>query len=346
MNRRSALLPTAALLLVTAIWGSTFVILKGALEHVGAADFLAVRFVLAALVTLPFAWSRLRRLSLRSWGAGLALGGLYGVAQLLQTVGLRTTAASVSGFITGMYVVLTPLLMVILFRTRISRKVAISSSLALVGLGVLSLQGTAIGTGELITLAGSAVYALHIIVLGLLARNENPVALTSTQLVGIAVVCSVAAVPGGVSVPGTWAVWGPLLYMVTVAGIVTMFLQTWAQGHIPATTAAVVMTFEPVFAALFALVLGAEQLTVRLVMGGSLILIAMLVSESGSSGTGDGDRDDEGGGRSAPPRAGGTHPVGSPDDTTTDGLQRSDAPNIAARRPLAAQLLTDVPRTC
>lgn len=291
MNRVTTALPTAALLLVTAIWGSTFVILKGVLDHVGAADFLSVRFVLAALVTLPFAWDRLRRLQLHSWGAGLALGGVYGVAQILQTVGLRTTDASVSGFITGMYVVLTPLLMVVLFRTRIPRTVAVSSALALVGLGVLSLQGAVLGTGELVTLAGSAVYALHIILLGLLARDEDPLALTTTQLIGIAVVCTAAAVPGGVAVPATWQVWAPLLYMVTIAGIATMFLQTWAQRHLAATSAAVVMTFEPVFAAAFALVLGEERLTPRLVVGGTLILLAMFLGEARPGQDADADAD-------------------------------------------------------
>lgn len=279
MNRHPAVLPTAALLLVTAIWGSTFVVLKGVLEHVGAADFLAVRFVLAAVLMVGLTWSRLRPLQRRSWGSGLALGGVYGVAQILQTVGLRTTDASVSGFITGMYVVLTPLLMLLLFRTRLPRSAVVASGLALVGLAVLSLQGAAIGTGELITLAGSAVYALHIILLGLLARDEDPLALTTTQLVGIAAVCVVAAVPGGVTVPSTWQVWGPLLYMVTAAGIATMFLQTWAQRHLAATSAAVVMTFEPVFAAIFALLLGDDRLTVRLVVGGALIVGAMLLGE-------------------------------------------------------------------
>lgn len=272
-------LPVAALLLVTALWGSTFIILKDALDHISPTDFLTVRFAIAAAVMVALTGRRLLDLDRIRWAQGLGLGALYGVAQILQTVGLRTTDASVSGFITGMYVVLTPAVLVLLTRTAPPGRVLLSSVMALSGLAVLSLTGTSLSTGAMITFAGSVVYALHIVALGRLAEGQDTMTLTATQMVGIALVCAAAGLPGGVEVPKTAAVWGPVLYMALATGIATMFLQTWAQARMSPTRAAVVMTCEPVFAALFAIALGDEQLTGRLAVGGALIVSAMLLSE-------------------------------------------------------------------
>lgn len=273
-------LAALALVAVTAIWGSTFFILKDALDHVSPADFLAVRFCLAALILLPATWGRLKRLTRGQWLRGVGLGAIYGVAQILQTVGLTTTDASVSGFVTGMYVVITPVLLVLICRTRIQPTTALASLLALAGLGVLSLSGASVSTGALITFGGSVVYALHIVALGVLARDADPLTLTTTQMIGIALVCLAAGAPDGIAVPGTTAVWGPLLYMVLASGIVTMGLQTWAQARLSATRTAVIMTLEPVFAALFAILVGQDQLSLRLLVGGGLVLAAMLLGES------------------------------------------------------------------
>lgn len=274
-----AALPVTALLSVTAVWGSTFIILKGALDHVGAADFLAVRFSIAAAVMVGLTGARLRLLGPGQWARGLGLGALYGTAQLLQTVGLRTTDASVSGFITGMYVVLTPLIVLLMGGAPLGRRGLLASGTALAGLACLSLSGTALSPGAMITLAGSMVYALHIVALGRVARGQEAMVLTATQMVGIALVCAAAALPGGIGVPATARVWGPVLYMALASGILTMLLQTWAQARMSPTRAAVIMTCEPVFAALFAVALGDESLSARLLVGGGLILVAMLLSE-------------------------------------------------------------------
>ncbi|MDO4242372.1 MAG: DMT family transporter [Actinomyces sp.] len=277
-----AALPVTALLVVTALWGSTFIILKDALDHIEPADFLAVRFAIAATVMVALTGRRLLELDRRRWVQGLGLGALYGIAQILQTVGLRTTDASVSGFITGMYVVLTPAILVAVTRTAPSARVVTASAMALAGLAVLSLTGTSLSTGAMITFGGSVVYALHIVALSRVAHEHEAMTLTATQMVGIALVCAAAGVPGGVEVPGTASVWGPVLYMALATGIGTMFLQTWAQARMSPTRAAVVMTCEPVFAALFAIALGDETLSGRLALGGALIVSAMLLSEMSS----------------------------------------------------------------
>jgi drug/metabolite transporter (DMT)-like permease len=273
------LLATLGLTGVTAVWGSTFFLIKDVLEHMPVLDFLGVRFAIAAVVMVIAFWRHLRRLDARAWRRGALLGLVYGVAQILQTAGLATTDASVSGFITGMYVVLTPLLGALLLRQRTSAATWLAVVLATAGLAVLSLKGLAVGTGEALTLASAAVYALHILGLGAWSTQRDAVGLSTVQMIVIAVVCLGSASTDGVTLPPTGGAWVAVVYMALVAGAGALLVQTWAQSHLTATRAAIVMTTEPVFAALFAVLFGGEVLGIRVVFGGALVLAAMYIVE-------------------------------------------------------------------
>ena len=280
MRRSGPGLATLALVGVTAAWGSTFPLIKDVVERVPVLDFLAVRFAVAAACLLVLAPRTLRRLSPQARRRGVALGLLYGVAQVLQTVGLQHTSASVSGFVTGTYVVLTPLLGALLLRQRVGPLMWAAVALATAGLAVLSLRGaTSFGYGEALTLAAAAIYALHILALGRWATARDAVGLSVVQMVVIAVVCGLGAAPGGIALPQTPADWTAVLYTAVVAGALTLIAQTWAQSQLPATRAAIVMTLEPVFAAGFAVAFGGEDLTARMVAGGALVVAAMYVAE-------------------------------------------------------------------
>jgi len=273
---------TLALLVVTAIWGSTFFIIKDAVSLIDPIDFLAVRFAVGAAIPAAIFWRRLRRLTATQWQIGLALGGLYGLAQIVQTVGLQTTAASVSGFITGTYVVLTPIIMWIAFRARLNARTWIAVGLAIVGLAVLSLTGIGGGgVGEALTLVGATLYAVHIVLLDRWSRSMDALSLAIVQLIGVALTAGFLGLPGGYHVPADPGVWGAIAYTAVVAGIVTMLLQTWAQRHITPTRVALLMTFEPVFASAFAVGFGGEAVTLRLIAGGALILLATLLGITG-----------------------------------------------------------------
>jgi drug/metabolite transporter (DMT)-like permease len=270
-----------ALLSVTAAWGSTFFLIKDVVTRIPPADFLAVRFALAAVVLFAVAPHTVRRLSPAQWRHGIALGAVYGLAQILQTVGLAHTSASVSGFVTGMYVVFTPLLAAVVLRRRIGRVTWIAVAVATVGLASLSLRGFALGYGEVITLAGAALYAVHILGLGVWSVGRDAFGLSIVQMGTIAVVCLLFAVPGGITLPATTGDWVGMLYMALVAGALALVVQTWAQAHLPATRAAVIMTMEPVFASGFAIAFGSESLTLRMLFGGGLVLGAMYLAELG-----------------------------------------------------------------
>jgi drug/metabolite transporter (DMT)-like permease len=289
-------LAVLGLLAVTAAWGSTFFLLKGVVERVPVSDFLAARFALAAVAVWLLAPGAVRRLTPTQRRHGVALGLVYGLAQLLQTFGLQHTSASVSGFVTGMYVVFTPLLGALLLRARIGRTVWIGVALATAGLAALSLQGFAIGGGEALTLASALLYGAHIVGLGAWSSARSAMGLTIVQLITITAVCSIGAVPGGLVLPATGGDWFSLVYMALIAGAGALVVQTWAQAHLAPTRAAIIMTMEPVWAATFAVLFGGERLGPRVLLGGGLVLAAMYLVELGPRGPGEQDVAEEVGG--------------------------------------------------
>ena len=278
-DRRTTLLAAAALLALAACWGSTFFLIKDLLDRVPTLDFLALRFTVASLALLVVAPKALGRLSPVVRKHAVVLGALYGVAQILQTAGLASTPASISGFVTGLYVVFTPLLAAAILRTRIPPITWAAVLLATVGLGVLALNGFSIGYGELITLASAVLYALHIVGLGAWSTAQDAVGMTILQVMVIAVICTLATAPDGIVLPDRTSDWVAVLYMAVVVGALGLLGQTWAQAHLPPTRSAIIMSMEPVFASLFAVWLGGEDVTTRLLLGGGMVLAAMLTVE-------------------------------------------------------------------
>ena len=277
---RTELLAFLALLAMTAAWGSTFFLIKDVVTRIPPADLLALRFAIASVALAIIAAPRLH-LSRTVLTYGALLGLLYGSAQILQTAGLAHTAASVSGFVTGLYVVATPLLTALILKRRIPRLTWLAAGLATVGLGVLALHGFAIGYGELLTLIAAVIYAGHIVALGRFSTSETTLSLSLVQLIMITLVSAVAAFwPTGGSAPGIQLPssvhdWLVVLYLALIASALTMVLQTWAQAHIEPSRAAVIMAMEPVWAAAFAVALGGERITLRMIIGGLAIVSAM-----------------------------------------------------------------------
>lgn len=278
-SRAQTWLAALALLAITALWGSTFFLIKDLLDRVPTLDFLAIRFAIASLAMLAVAPRAVARLSAESRRHAMVLGVVYGAAQILQTAGLAHTPASVSGFITGMYVVFTPLFAAAILKTRINAVTWCAVALATAGLGVLSLNGLSIGYGESITLVSALLYALHIVGLGAWSKPAEALGMSILQIMVITAVCFVATVPDGIVLPSTGRDWLSIVYMALFAGALAMLGQTWAQAHLPPTRTALIMSMEPVFAAFFAVLFGNESLTVRMLTGGLMVLTAMVVVE-------------------------------------------------------------------
>jgi drug/metabolite transporter (DMT)-like permease len=273
-----------ALLVMAAVWGSTFLLIKDLVTRIPVADLLAIRFAIAALALGLIVGPRVQ-ISRPVLAQGALLGLLYGSAQVLQTVGLAHTSASVSGFVTGLYVVATPLLTAVILRRRIANITWFAVFLALFGLAVLALRGFTLGYGELLTVIAALLYARHIVALGRFSTPETAISLSLVQLSVIALMCAVAALwltPGsgpGIQLPATGHDWLIVLYLALAASALTMVLQTWAQARIEPPRAAVIMAMEPVWAAAFAVALGGESVTARMVIGGLAIVSAMYLVE-------------------------------------------------------------------
>ncbi|HXD38118.1 MAG TPA: DMT family transporter [Rhodanobacter sp.] len=277
--RQTTTLATLGLLAMTAVWGSTFVLIKDVVGRMPVADFLAVRFLIGAGVMLALFARPVWRLGRQQLVRGLLLGALYGAGQLLQTWGLALIAPSVSGFVTGMYVVFTPILAVLLLRRRMPAVTWLAVALSTAGLALLSLNGLSVDLGVWLTLASAALYGLHIVGLGQWSRPGEAFGMSAVQMLAIAAVCLLATAPHGPMWPPDRNAWLAILYMALVAGAGAMLMQTWAQSHLSATRAAIVMTTEPVFAAAFAVLFGSDVLGWRMLAGGALVLAAMYLVE-------------------------------------------------------------------
>jgi len=272
---------TISLVVVTAIWGSTFVVVKNAVERMPVMDFLAWRFAIAAVVMVAARPTAIRSLDRRGWVAGVLLGLALGAGYVAQTYGLQHTPASISGFITGLFVVFTPLCSAVILRTRITATTWFAVGLATVGLGLISLRGFSIGSGEAITLLCAVAFALHIVGLGEWSSSYDAAALAVVQLTTVAVMSIVIAAPSSLAPPPDGKAWGAVLLTAIAATSIAFFVQTWAQAHLPPTRAAVVMTMEPVFAGIFGVAVGGDSLDARIIAGAALVLVAMYVVELG-----------------------------------------------------------------
>lgn len=271
----------AALVAVTAVWGSTFVVVKDAVARMPVMDFLAWRFAIAALVMLAVRPRSVGQLDAVGRRRGVVLGLALGAGYVTQTFGLQHTPASVSGFITGLFVVFTPLCSAALLRKRVDRATWIGVALATGGLALLSLHGVAIGSGAGVTLLCAIAFALHIVGLGEWSAAHDAAGLAVVQLSTVAVISIVAAAPDSLAPPPDAKAWGAVLLTAIAATAVAFFVQTWAQAHLDPTRAAVVMTMEPVFAGLFGVAFGGDPVSVRVVTGALLVLTAMYTVELG-----------------------------------------------------------------
>jgi drug/metabolite transporter (DMT)-like permease len=264
-----------ALLTVAMAWGWAFVIMKDAIQRQSVNNFLFTRFVLGVVAMILIRPQVLKLINkdllLRAGTAGIFLGLGY----IFQTLGLERTGAAITGFVTGLYIVLTPLFAWLFLKEKISRFVWICIAIATIGLGFLSIHGFSVGFGELLVFVSAIFYALHIISLSQWSSGRDPYAMTLVQLVMCAFLAGIASIPRGYSPPPDSGVWGVVVFTSIFATAIAFIIQTWAQAHMTSTRVAVILTMEVVFAAIFAIAFGGETLTLQSAIGGILVVGAM-----------------------------------------------------------------------
>ncbi len=268
-----------ALILVAVSWGAAFVLMKDAINAQPFYDFLATRFTIATLIMIAVRPQVLRDMNSEMLKKGAVLGLLLGGGYITQTIGLEMTTAAITGFVTGLYVVLTPLLAWFLLRETVERKVIIGVALATAGLALISITGLSVEVGQLWVVICALLFAAHIIGLGKWSAGLNTYALTVVQLGVVSVVSWAGALVDGYQAPPTGDVWFAVLFTAVFATAIAFFVQTWAQSHMDAARVAIILTSEVVFAAAIAVMVGQEALTLKTIAGGSLMIASMLVAE-------------------------------------------------------------------
>ena len=268
-------LASLALLAVAASWGLTFVTMKDALNRQSVNSFLFYRFAIAAIVLLIVHPQIIRKLNWDVIKHGGIPGLFLGAGFIVQTYGLHMTTAAVTGFITGLYVVATPLFEQIFGGKRLGLMVWISIAIATTGLALLSLHGARIGLGEFLVLLCALFYTGQIIGLSKWSAGRDVWTMTFVQIFVVAIMTGIAALLEGFQSPPDSGVWGTILFTALVCTVTAFIVQTWSQAIIESTKAAVIMTMEVVFSALFAVWIGGEVLSTRTLIGGLLVVISM-----------------------------------------------------------------------
>lgn len=287
-NTRRPLLPELALVAATIAYGGTFKIVQDGLDHVTPVGFILLRFIVGTVALTPLALRRGWRrggvpigehAELRDfWIAAVAFGLVGFAGYWLQNAGLERTTTSNSAFITGLFVVFTPLVETVVTRRAPTRNVLVAVAVSAIGLFLLTGASFSLGAGDALTLGGSLMFAIWIFLGSTLSQRFDPVALTAAQMAVIAI----AAIPV-VIVTGVGEVTTAVIFAVAFTGIVcsaiAFTLQLWGQRSLEPSRAAVILLFEPVVAGFVGFLVG-ERLGVEGYVGAIVIFGGILLAES------------------------------------------------------------------
>ena len=266
-----------ALLLVSASWGLAFVVMKDAIERQSVNSFLFTRFLVAVIAMFLLKPTVIQSINREVLRKGFIAGLFLAAGYILQTLGLALTGAAVTGFITGLYVVATPVIAALVLGVRITAFTWGCVLLATVGLALLSLKGWNLGYGEFLVFLCAIAFAAHIIALSKWSNGLDVYAMTIVQLATCALATGFISLIQGYEAPPDSNGWYVVLFTAIICTAVAFVVQTWSQAHMSATKVAVILTMEVVFAALFAVVFGGESLSLRTLFGGVLVFAAMFM---------------------------------------------------------------------
>ncbi len=272
---RTKILLYLGLLATTAIWGSSFLVMKDSLERQDVYSFLASRFVLATLIMFAFKPKSLTGLDKVFVKRAVFTGALATGGFISQTFGLTQTTVSNTGFITGLYLVFTPLIAWLLLKHRITKAQWTAVAVATIGLYLIAYNGITVGIGEILVLISAILFAAQIVAIGELSNGKNSYALTLIQIIVAAVVFVVLTLIGGYQAPPDSSVWAAVIFTAVFATFFGFSIQVKAQAVMSATVAGVLLAMETPFALFFGLYFDNDPFTLRIMSGGTLVMLAM-----------------------------------------------------------------------
>ena len=275
IKMKSKLTLYIAMISIAAVWGSSFVVMKDSLERQNVFSFLSSRFILAALLMFLYKPGVFRGLTKKFIYRGIIAGILLGGGYIFQTYGLTKTTVSNTGFITGLYLVFTPLISLIILKRHVLKIQWLAVIVATIGLFFISYNGVTVGLGEILVLISAFIYGAHFVALGEWSDGKNTYALTFIQVVTVAALTSIFAFKDGFQIAPDSTVWLAILYTAFFATFLGFLIQTKAQSVMSATVASVLLATETPFAVFFGLYFHSDPLTLRIITGGSLVMAAM-----------------------------------------------------------------------
>lgn len=271
----------ASMLLVAFIWGTTFVVVKNALADIGPFWFLALRFILAFFVLALLAFKNIKKINPSTMVYGSIIGLFLFIGYTFQTIGLKYTTSSNAGFITGLSVVLVPVIYALMYRKMPEPKTVLATLAALAGLFLLSFNTSSykLNYGDFLVFICSLGFALQIILVDKYSHLHDAVAITGVQILFVGVLSFIIAMfiePFPVKI--TWNAASAILITSILATALAFLLQNGMQKYSTPTRFAIIFTMEPVFAALAGYLWAGEILSLRGLIGAGLILLSMLIA--------------------------------------------------------------------
>ena len=266
---------SSTLVAVAAFWGISFVAMKNTLVRIDVISFLGWRFLIASLILFAIRPKFYKKLQIKQVIKGVICGILLGLGFITQSVGLTSTSVSKTSFITGLYVIFTPIISWIFFKNKINRLQWFAVLLATIALILLSFNGLSIGVGESYVLLSALLFAMHITALGLWAKDIDVYGLTLIQLITCTVLMFITAIFTGLHTPPDLGVLSAVIFTAVFATALAFIIQTLAQSKMSPTAVAVILTMEVPFAAIFAIIFINEALTLKILLGGVLAIISI-----------------------------------------------------------------------
>lgn len=263
------------LLATTAVWGGSFVVMKDSLERQDVYSFLASRFILAALFMFLYRPNSLKGLDRRFIFRAILAGLLVGSGFIFQTFGLTKATVSNTGFITGLYLVFTPLIAWIILKKHVVKIQWLAVAVATIGLYLIAYNGISVGIGEILVLISAILFAAQIVALSEWSDGKNAYALTLIQILVSSIIFSLLTVKNGYQPPPDGSVWSAVLFTAFFATFLGFLIQVKAQSMMSATAAGVLLAMEVPFALVFGLYFDNDPLTLRIISGGILVMAAM-----------------------------------------------------------------------
>lgn len=285
MKNRMGLWGRLALLTTAVIWGSSFVILKNAIDGLGVMWVLAMRFTISAVLLLALAGKRLRSMSRASVRGSVLIGVCLAAAYIVQTYGLKYTTPGKNAFLTTTYCVMVPFLAWLVYKRKPGLHNVAAAVLCVAGIGFVALDAGfgEVNTGDVLTIFSGVFYALQIILMEQYISGCDSLSVSAVEFSTAAVICLVGtfAFEGTPVMPASGQIFA-VLYLAVMCTALCFFLQAWGMKYTPSSTAAMIMTLEAVFGMIFSVILYHEQVTPRLLAGFALIFVAVVLSETGT----------------------------------------------------------------